>query len=238
MKGKPDPEARRQAGPQVGLPKGMPIVFYAGVDAQMYSEQQGYRQAPRPERCPHCQAVGTLIGHGSYPRKALDVEQVYPVCIRRWKCTACRQTVAMLPSFLLRFRHYLVAVIQTAVVGRYEQQRSWSRVEAQTAALGVPSRRTLGRWCQSFAQHAPAWLATVLAWLAMQDSASPALDPLGEFARTATTAQALLVAAVHLLAWAQAHWPVLAALGATPGLNVRLSVLWQWGHTHGLARLV
>ncbi len=204
----------------------------------MYVEQQGHLLAPRPDHCPHCQAAGTLIGHGSYLRKALGARQVHPVEIRRWKCSACHQTVAMLPSFLLRFRHYLVVVIQTAVVSRYEQQRSWSQVGADTAVQGAPSRRTLGRWCQSFALHAPAWLSAVLAWLARQDSASPALDPLGESARAATTAQALLVAALHLLAWAQAHWPALAALGATLGLSARLGVMWQWGHTQGLPRLV
>jgi hypothetical protein len=116
--------------------------------------------------------AGTLIGHGFYPRKALDPRRTYPLLIRRWLCTTCHRTVAMLPSFLLRFRHYLLAVIQAVVVGRYEQQQSWSTVEEQTTAQGALSSRTIRRWCTSFVQ-APA-VGAGRGMAGREDSARPA----------------------------------------------------------------
>ncbi len=47
-----------------------------------------------PTTCPHCGADHSCIGHGFYPRKPLDAQQVYLIRIKRWYCTACRTAPA------------------------------------------------------------------------------------------------------------------------------------------------
>jgi hypothetical protein len=93
----------------------MVIVTEFGCLVHEYAERCSDGVFPRPSECPHCRVVDTLIGHGFYERKALSSTQVYVLRIKRWYCTACQRTVSLLPSFLLRFRHYLLDVIQSAI---------------------------------------------------------------------------------------------------------------------------
>ncbi len=199
-----------------------------------YAEQVCQFEFPRPNRCPHCNELDVLIGHGFYVRKALGLAQVYVIRIKRWYCKACERTVSMLPSFLLRFRWYLVAVIQSSVIARFEQGASWASLSRSSTVEGGPSARTIRRWCESLAQQAPVWWAMVQHTLAQHDPASPALDPLGERAGPVEMPKALLHAMLHLLAWAKTCWAEVARYG----LDERLSFLWQWGHGQGLGRLI
>jgi hypothetical protein len=98
----------------------------------------------------------------------------------------------------------------------------------------APSPRTIGRWCEAFAEHAATWWAAVQQTLAEHDAGSPLLDPLGAAAGPRDAPRALLEAATHLLAWAQTRWTELTDYG----LNDRLRFLWQWGASHGLGRLI
>ena len=212
----------------------MVIVTDFGRTVQEYLACGERLSFPRPAQCPQCQAVAALIGHGFYWRKPLDTEQAYRLRIKRWYCTMCHHTLSLLPSFLLRFRHYLLVVIQAVVVARYEGGASWAQVARQCAPHGAPSARTIRRWCRSFAEHAPAWWAAVQQTLAQYDAAAPGLDPLGEAAGPRETPPALLHAALHLLAWAKTRWAELADYG----LADRLRFLWHWGFGQGLARLI
>lgn len=214
----------------------MQIVVDFGCEVKEYVEQQqcGQVDYPRPEACPGCEAPRDLIGHGYYVRKTLDQEHVYRVPIKRWLCPVCRGTVSLLPSFLLRFRHYLVDVIQVAVVARFEQQRSWQQIAVACSSQGVPVLRTLQRWCRSYGEQAATWLGALEQTLAEQASASPWLDAQGEGARAANAGQALLQASIHLLAWAQGRWRELAGYGRAQWLRF----LWHWGFSRGLERLV
>lgn len=187
-----------------------------------------------PASCPHCHSADVMIGHGFYLRKALDQTQAYLVWIKRWYCKACHHTLSVLPSFLLRFRHYLLVVIQQVVLSRYEQNNSWAQVEQRCVPDEVPYLSTIVRWCRSFAAQAARWLAEVQHTLAEHDMASPLLDPLGEAAGPRDAPRALLQAAIHLLAWAKTRWPNLAAYG----LNDRVRFLWHWGFGQGLGRLI
>jgi len=189
---------------------------------------------PRPAQCPQCQAADPFIGHGFYGRKPLDTAHAYHIRIKRWYCTACHGTLSLLPSFVLRFRHYLLVVIQSVVVARYEGGASWAQVARQGAPHGAPSARTIRRWCRSFATHAPVWWAAVQQTLARYDAAAPGLDPLGAAAGPREMPPALLHAALHLLAWAKTRWAELADYG----LADRLRFLWHWGFGQGLARLI
>jgi 3-deoxy-D-arabino-heptulosonate 7-phosphate (DAHP) synthase class II len=135
---------------------------------------------------------------------------------------------------LLRYRHYLVRVIQEVLSLRYERQVSWMAVVRQLAGGGYPALRTMQRWCASFGEQAGGWLKAVQEWLAQQDSRSGWLDAQGEALRVSNLEQALLVASEHLLAWGKTRWVVMADYG----LEKRMEFLWLWGETQGLRRLV
>jgi hypothetical protein len=212
----------------------MPIILDFGRTVQDYLAHFEQLIFPRPECCPCCGTWHTFIGHGFYSRKPKDQVQVYRIWIKRWFCKGCHTTLSLLPSFLLRFRHYLLVVIQQVILARFENHASWQATERQCAADGLPSRRTIGRWCQSFGAQATVWWAATQETLARQDSASPVLDPLGPAAGPLDAPQALLHAATHLLAWAKTCWPEVVGYG----LNDRLRFLWHWGFGRGLGRLV
>jgi len=212
----------------------MVIVTEFGCLVHEYVERCSGLVFPRPNECPQCRVADTLIGHGFYERKALSPTQVYVLRIKRWYCTACQRTVSLLPSFLLRFRHYLLDVIQSVVILRFEDSASWAQVARRSTVDGAPSSRTMRRWCDSWAEHASVWWAAIQQTLAEHNAASPLLDPLGESAGPRDAPRALLQAALHLLAWAKTRWPELA----THGLADRLRFLWQWGAGRGLGRLI
>ena len=212
----------------------MPIIQDFGGSVQDYVAHFARIVFLRPVCCPHCGQRDKLTGHGFYWRKAKDQTQVFRIRVKRWLCKACRRTLSVLPSFVLRFRHYLLAVIQAVVVARYEDQASWRETTLRCATDGLPALRTIGRWCRSFAEQAPAWWAAVQTTLAQQDSASSVLDPLGSPSGPHDAPRALLVAATHLLAWAKTRWPEVVSYG----LKDRLRFLWHWGFGRGLVRLV
>lgn len=201
---------------------------------QEYVDHFSHLAFPRPEVCPHCQAVHLFIGHGFYLRQPITPTQVYQVYIKRWLCKACRHTLSLLPSFLLRYRHYLFAVIEPVIVTRFEAGASWTQVAQRCSVGGYPTPRTLRRWCVSFAHHAPAWWQRVQQTLAEHDPGSPALDPLGANAGPREAPRALLQTALHLLAWAKTQWPEVVPYG----LSDRLRFLWHWGAGQGLGRLI
>ena len=192
----------------------------------------------RPTSCPECGALHSFIGHGFYVRFALDADHVFELRIKRWYCKSCQHTLSLLPSFLLCHRHYLLGVIQAAVIARFEDHASWAQIDARVAIAGAPSRRSIRRWCAAFAAHAPAWLAEVEQTLAAHDPSAPLLTPLGSGlkagAAVAPIPGLLLAASRYLLAWAQVHLAQARAYGS----NDRLRFLWLWGHARGLARLI
>ena len=212
----------------------MVIVTEFGCTVQAYVDGFFKLVFPRPEACPQCHSLNVLIGHGFYPRKALDQTQSYAVWVKRWYCNACHSTTSLLPSFLFSYRQYLVVVIQQVVVARYEGKGSWAKVARTCAPQDAPDARTIRRWCDAFAEHASTWLAAVQQTLAEHDAASPLLDPLGEAAGPRDAPCALLQAALHLLAWAKTQWSALAAYS----LEDRFRFLWHWGAGRGLGRLL
>ena len=215
-------------------PNPMAIVVEFGCTVHQYAAQFHQLVFPRPSVCPICNAEHSLIGHGFYPRKPLDQDHAYRIRIKRWRCKGCHHSTSSLPSFLLRFRHYLLAVIAQALVVRHEQQASHAQVVQHCAPEGVPSPRTLGRWIGSFADQSPRWLAAVQETLAHHDAASPLLDPLGPSAGPKSAPAALLFAATHLLTFARTRWAELAHHQRAD----RLRFLWHWGSARRLARLV
>jgi hypothetical protein len=212
----------------------MAIIVDFGATVHQYAAQFRNIVFPRPSVCPICQAEGSLIGHGFYSRKPLDQGHAYLIWIKRWCCKGCHHSTSSLPTFLLRFRHYLLAVVQQVLTTRHEDQASHTRLARQCAPEGVPSPRTLGRWLHSFAEQSPRWLAAVQKTLAHHHAASPLLDPLGPAAGPKSTPGALLFATDHLLAFAKTRWAELAHHGPAD----RLRFLWHWGSARRLGRLV
>jgi hypothetical protein len=213
----------------------MPIVAEFGPDVQEYVEYEKEHTCHRPESCPICQAIGQMIGHGYYWRKPKGLGQCWILRVKRWKCKACGHTVGAVPSFLLFFRHYLLSVIQGVVVGRFETGYSWAETVVGCSDDGVPTLRTMQRWCAGLAEHAVEWVGAMEKTMAEQDSQSEWLDPQGEAGRMRNPAQALLRGSLHLLAWAKGRWREVERFV----LNDRLRFLWYWGNQRlGLSRLV
>lgn len=102
----------------------MPIMQDFGGSVQDYVAQCARIVFLRRACGPHCGEQDRLIGHGFYWRKAKDQTQVFRMRVKRWLCKACRCTLSVLPSFVLRFRHYRLAVIQAVVVARDEDHAS------------------------------------------------------------------------------------------------------------------
>jgi hypothetical protein len=230
-KGRPDPED--QLGSTVpSRTTQMQIVFAFSGGVKCYQATFEERHVYEPDVCPECQTVGHLMRHGVYRRRVRDGEQVYPIPIQRWLCKTCRHTLSALPDFAVRFRWYLVGVIQWVVTGREETGASWRQLRAQAGE--APHVRTMQRWCKSLGGQASRWLGAAQIQLAQQDSASSWLDPHGEAVRAGNPVQALLGAAVHLLAWGKSRWAELAGYG----WNDRLRFLGLWGSREGLGRLV
>jgi hypothetical protein len=175
-----------------------------------------------------------MIGHGYYQRKPCDQLKAYRLRIKRWRCKECRQTVSVLPSFVLSYRHYLLRVIAAVLALRFGWLASWAVILAQMAGDGYPALRTMQRWCSSFGAQAGSWLKAVQEWLAQQDSRSGWLDAQGEALRAENPGQALLAASEHLLAWGKTVWAELVGYG----LDKRMEFLWLWGANEGLGRLV
>jgi hypothetical protein len=120
------------------------------------------------------------------------------------------------------------------VVSRFEDDASWRQVLQRCTRQDAPSERTVKRWCRSFADLAPHWLAAVQQTLSLHDATLPWLDALGEPTEPRHAAGALLRATTHLLAWAKTRWSDVLSYG----LNDRLRFLWLWGQGRGLRRLV
>lgn len=142
--------------------------------------------------------------------------------------------MSVLPDFLLSFRHYALWVIAGVLESRLQSKLSWAEVKEKNSLAGLPALRTMQRWCKAYGGEAARWLGAVQETLAQQDSSSTWLDPQGEAPRAQTSAEALLAASEHLLAWGKTRWAEAAAYGR----NERLRFLWLWGANRGLGRLV
>lgn len=212
----------------------MPIVVEVGTDIQEYVEFDLAMCIERPDGCMYCLVRGQMVAHGYYLRKPKDVGRGWVMRIRRWKCKACGKTVGAVPSFLLFFRHYVLRVIQSVFVQRFELEKSWSEVNLACADEGMPAMRTMQRWCVGLTEQAPGWLGAMEKTLAEHDSGSSWLDAQGEAGRFNHPARALLGASLHFLAWAKGRWREMAQYG----LNDRLRFLWYWGNRQAaLSRL-
>lgn len=108
-----------------------------------------------PKHCPHpdCQAVGSLIGWGSYERSAVTLEADYRVRIWRVRCKVCGRTHSLLPDFLHPHRHFVLHLLQHVVSLYLLAGLGWRRLLRRLQGRG-PARSTVREWVASFAYGA------------------------------------------------------------------------------------
>jgi Domain of unknown function (DUF6431) len=215
------------------------LVIHAGNTVNAYAEGYAEVATRRPEWCPLCEAVGQMIGHGTYPRKPLDTTPDPPwlLKIRRWMCRACKHTTSLLPDVLHRYRHYVWAVIAAVLLRRLLLGQTWVQIQAELSAMPAgappaPSLDSLMRWSKAFAGHAVRWLQRVLVVLA---SVRPELSQLDVHGRPLLAPPQQLLQVIGLLA----GWllPARASAAAVTTL-ADLRAVWRWGWNDGLGRLI
>ncbi|MCL4532516.1 MAG: DUF6431 domain-containing protein [Actinobacteria bacterium] len=212
----------------------MVIVAELGLDVQHYAQQFPRLRISRPRICPHCEALGRLVGHGSYPRNAVDPRRSIPIRIKRFLCPVCGKTVSVLPSFCLPWRHYQTATIQTVLDLRLRARSSWSTIRRRFEPFDLPTLITCREWVSTFARHSGVYLQRLLVQLARWQLAPGKLEiAVEELASVSSIPEQLVAAVPHLMAFLWDHGVNLAQ-SATGWL----ATLWRWGHSQKLGRLV
>ena len=218
----------------VGPKTNVVIVAEFGPNVQHYARQFAYLTIPRPRYCPHCEALDRLVGHGSYPRNAVDPLQAIPIRVKRFFCAACRKTISVLPTFCLPWRHYQSATIQTVLDLRFVAGVSWSVIRQRFLPSDLPTQTTCREWVAALVQHSTAYLQKLVQQLAHWQLAPGKLEVAVEDLASVADAPHQLVAAVpHLVAFLRDSGLDLAESGSR-----WLATLWQWGHSQKLGRLV
>jgi hypothetical protein len=210
------------------------IVADFGLDVQSYVREFDSLIFPRPGKCPHCDVAGRLVGHGSYPRNAVDPLQVIPIRVKRLRCRACRKTISFLPAFCLPWRHYLASAIQSVLDLRVVRGASWSAIERHFDQTGVPARATCREWTAALARRSKPYVDRLLQQLAVWQLSPGRLEvAIESLAREPDPSRRLVAAVPHLLAF-------LCEKGRSVvgGATNWLSTLWRWGHAARLGRLV
>ncbi len=210
------------------------IVAEFGPDVQHYARQFAHLTMPRPKTCPRCEALDRLVGHGSYPRAALDHRQAIPIRVKRFLCGACRKPISILPTFCLPWRHYQAATIQRVLDLHILGQASWSAIGRSFLPSDLPTSTTCREWVGAFAQHCEAYLQRLVQQLARWQLAPGKIEVAVEALASMAKAPQQLVAAVpHLVAFLRDN-----GVDVAEGASRWLATLWQWGHSQKLGRLV
>jgi hypothetical protein len=126
----------------------------------------------RPKRCPHCNSEDCCIFWGCYLRWVYTATDKTQVWIMRVRCTVCKVTDALLPSFLHMFRRYTMLLIQQTLYLVLDEGLWGVALVDTVAPYGQPAPSTLREWVSSFVDSVQTWL---LDWL---QHALFALDPL------------------------------------------------------------
>jgi hypothetical protein len=203
------------------------------LDVQQYRREFSQLVFPRPDTCPLCGAVDRLIGHGSYDRTICDHHNVFAIRVKRFLCKVCRHTLSLLPSFCLPCRHYLASTIQSVITLRIQTNDSWKAIGQRFLPSDVPTLTTCREWTASFVRTSNPYLQHLMRQLATWQLAPGKLElVVDDVAGSAKTAQQLLVAFPHLLAW-------LHERGLKAGEGSKwLVTLTRWGQAAKLGRLV
>jgi len=82
------------------------LIHDFGISIETYFNNGRGNTFPIFNTCPSCKAKKRLARHGYYERYAICKDGEYKLSILRLKCTSCKLTFSILPTFLLaRFLH-------------------------------------------------------------------------------------------------------------------------------------
>ena len=113
------------------------------------------------EVCPYCSAKGCLREFGHYGRYLIELESgepsVHPVEIKRYRCTSCRHTHALLSSCLVPYRSYSLRFILTVLYSYFRKQKTVEEICSRFCIQ--PS--TLYAWKKLFMRQKEAWLGVL-----------------------------------------------------------------------------
>jgi hypothetical protein len=144
---------------------------------------------------------------------------VVEIFVRRLRCTCCRHTFTVLPSFLHPRRRFVLNTIEETVSARFVEPRaSFAALEAPP---GGPTPSTQRDWCESISLSAEDWLSELTQWLAK-------LNPTVVISTQALycTVAGLLALMVHA-----AEWSGEMVVSSPVQKGEILERLWLWGNT-------
>lgn len=122
-------------------------------------------------RCPDvklcCEGCGHWMHkHGHYLRSVISKCELIRIPIYRWFCPRCKNTVSLLPDFLVPSARFTTWVREAAISRKF-QGRSYRKIsETVTATIMRVSRSTIKRWWTQHlnrASHLSLWIAKQLA---------------------------------------------------------------------------
>ena len=123
-----------------------------------------------PSSCPFCDAKGCLSFHSSYFRDMLSLKDGLPfrfsLLIKRFFCSSCSHTHALLTDFLVPFSSYSLLFILSVLLSFFLRS---STVEALCLKFHI-SISTLYFWTHLFHTHKKLWLGI------LEDSAHSSLS--------------------------------------------------------------
>lgn len=163
----------------------MAIVWPCPVSVEVYVAAGRAVVVPRPS-CPSCAAP--MRFWSGYRRSVRVADRFLRVWVRRARCSACRRSHGLIPSFLLQHRQDRADTIGDAIAGIADG----ASIGATARGSGVPFTTVRG-WWRRFRARAPLWWSGFAALTIEFGGAVPARWPTGPPA-----------AAVAAIGWAHA----------------------------------
>ena len=158
-----------------------------------------------------------MNAHSWYERQAVEISRDVQILVRRLICKSCKKTISLLPSFVLRHRHYTLGTQEAVIETRVREGQPWSRAGPASEPHSGPCLRTRQRWVKAFQASAAAWLGALQVLLA---AVRPAAQQLDAHARQ-DDVFACMLAAADWLARGRDIW----------------QTVWCWGWNTGVGRL-
>lgn len=97
----------------------MQMVHEFNIPIEEYAKRGKDNEFPVINSCPICKAVTVLRKNGFYKRYAILSKRDLRIHVRRLKCSCCRKTLSVLPSFLLPHYQHPVTLILECLKGYF-----------------------------------------------------------------------------------------------------------------------
>lgn len=142
----------------------MQIIHFLGKTCKSYIRSFGIQCPSLQFHCPNCNERH-MHKHGHFKRTVSTKHQTFTIPIYRWFCPQCKQTLSLLPDFLIPWARFTTMVREASVMRR-TNGFSFNRI-AQTVAtfsIGI-SASTIKRWWKWHLQQIPlasSWIASEL----------------------------------------------------------------------------